>query len=380
MTKSADTVFNPLSRPLGDIRGISKELVEKMHGFDMRAIGDLLRVPGGALFAALKRRATWNEVRRWRTIASLLEIETMELQIAEALAADGVLTVRQFSEWTLGQMETFVGSLPKGKGGSPSVTVAQLVEMVKDAVRLRYTGVLMGTVRNSRKLPVHNATASIGQYSQKTDRRGRFRLARLPLGQPATLTITHSLFEPMSIGVASIKGNHVTHVRLFTLKKAKSGKRSAANDELSELNGDVLPPLAASSVETRALDGKKLPEGEILRFVSSNKDRKSATLVSPLLSWRAGIFYVRTVTLPVSDLPRGTSRGSEFLVKSGKLTKTSFSPGKLAAYKRLLQLKRRWRGKSKPSTRIEFETCLKRRFEEMQRIGALSGRFAHVGK
>jgi hypothetical protein len=62
------------------------------------------------------------------------------------------------------------------------------------------------------------------------------------------------------------------------------------------------------------------------------------------------------------------------------LTKTSCSPGKLAAYKRLLQLKRRWRGKSKPSTRMEFEACLKQRFEEMQRIGALSGRFAHVGK
>jgi uncharacterized protein DUF4332 len=380
MTKSADAALSPLRRPLGDIKGISKELAKKMRSFDMWNIGDLLRVAAGELFTALKGRATWNEVRRWRTIASLLEIEGMDLLTAEALAAGGVLTVRQFSEWTLAEMETLVASLEKRKRGSGPATVAQLVEMVKDAVHLRHTGVLMGTVRNSSKLPVQQATVCIGQYTQKTDHRGRFRLARLPLGQPATLTITHSLFEPMSIGVASIKGNHVTHVRLFTLKKAKSAKRSAANDELSELNGDVLPPLAASSVETRAVDAKKLPEGEILRFVSSNKDRKSATLVSPLLSWRAGIFYVRTVTLPVSDLPRGTSRGSEFLVKSGKLTKTSFSPGKLAAYKRLLQLKRRWRGKSKPSTRMEFETCLKQRFEEMQRIGALSGRFAHVGK
>jgi len=380
MTKSVEAASSPLTRPLGDIKGISKELVEKMHGFDMWRIGDLLRVPGGDLFAALKRRVTWNEVRRWRTIASLLEVQGMELPIAEALSVGEVLTVRQFSEWTLAQMETFVGSLPKGRGGRPSVTVAQLVEMVKDAVRLRHTGVLMGTVRNSRKLPVHNATACIGQYSQKTDRRGRFRLARLPLGQPATLTITHARFEPMFISVASIKGNHVTNVRLFTLKKAKSAKRSAANEELSELNGDVLPSLATSGIETRATDVKKLPDGEILRFASSNKDRKSVTLVSPLLSWRAGVFYVRTVTIPVSDLPRGASRGSEFLVKSGALIKTSFSPGKLAAYKRLLQLKRRWQGKPKPATRMELETSLKQRFEEMQRTGALSGRFSHVGK
>jgi hypothetical protein len=351
-----------------------------MHGFDMWNIGDLLRVAGGDLFTALKRRATWNEVRRWRTIASLLEIEGMELSIAEALAAGGVLTVRQFSEWTLAEMETFVTSLPKRKGGSRPLTVAQVVEMVKDAVHLRHTGVLMGTVRDSRKHPVQQATACIGQYTQKTDRRGRFRLARLPLGQPATLTISHAHFEPMSIGVASIKGNHVTDVRLFTLKKAKSGKRSAENREFSELNGDVLPPLAGSSVETRAVDAKKLPDGEILRFASSNKDRKSATLVSPLLSWQSGVFYVRTVTLPIANLPRGTSRGSEFLVKSGKLTKTSFSPGKLAAYKRLLQLKRRWQGKPTPATRIELVTALKQRFEEMQRIGALSGRFAHIGK
>ena len=346
----------------------------------MWVIGDFLRVPGGALFGALKRQATWNEVRRWRTIASLLEIEGMELSIAEALAAGGVLTVRQLSEWSLPQIETFITSMPKRKGGSSPATAAQMVEMVKDAVRLRHTGMLMGTVRDWRKHLVQKATASVGQFSQETDRHGRFRLARLPLGQAVTLTITHSQFEPVLVRLESPKANPITEVRLFTLKKAKSAKRSAENKELSELNGDVLPSLGASSVETRAVDAKKLHDGELLRVASVDQSRKKATLVSRFVSWQAGVFYVRTFTISLGDLPRGTSRGSEFLVKSGKLTKTRFSPGKLAAYKRLLQLKRRWRGEPKRSTRMELVTSLKQRFEEMQRAGALSGRFAHVRK
>ena len=160
--------------PVGDLRGISQEAVKSLNYVQIWMVGDLLRISTSRLMKLLNRDASWEEVSKWHGVATLLEVNGMTLSWAEALAEQGLLTVRDMSLKSLEEMESLFTLAAQKNLIESKPSPSDLTEMLKDSVALSYTGTVMATVCNSAREPIAGASARIGRFVECTDERGDF--------------------------------------------------------------------------------------------------------------------------------------------------------------------------------------------------------------
>lgn len=318
---------------IGVLDGMTPPLANALRALSFHTTADILRANRRAVAAAVPG-LTVEQLRSWQVFAQILEVNGMTPAICNAAVSAGISSLDEFASRSLTQLRLIVASVPPG-GVMP--TDDDLVECLKDAVRLQSGGVINGTVVDKDGIPVEGVLARCDTIKATTDPRGRFRQTRLRLGAQLTLVLEHPQF-----GVKTIRD--VSAVRLLALQGSRFAfsSRRTKPGALSALRGDRLPPLGSAPIRVDAQTGLPAPN-DILRIVSryANNDVRAA---SRFLDFVEGAFVVRTYRIPLADLPVGVQSEDDLLREDGPWVRTKVSARQIARRQRLIAAKRKWRG------------------------------------
>src|SRR5262245_31539496 len=170
-----------LDDPLGSIAGLSAAVALKLRRAGFFVVGDILRVSSAQLRSIVGARVKASDVRRWRAIASLLQFEGLSPAAARALFESGVESVETLDAWSFEALAAVLEKARRTEGPGRGPTPADVAAIQRDAAVISHCGVVAGTVRAPDGKPVSGVEVRCGPVHVTTDRRGRFRLLRIPL-------------------------------------------------------------------------------------------------------------------------------------------------------------------------------------------------------
>lgn len=337
-----------IGAPVSTIEGIGPAIAGALAEIRIWTVFDLLRVPAGRIHDAVRSLASEKEVRDWKRMAMLLQVQDVSPQWAEALVKNGVETLDELQRRQLDDIAVVMGTA-KERGlidGLP--TANQIANMLRDAAVLVRTGTFSGRVIDAGGHPVAAAVIGIGLIRGESDERGRFRVPRIPLGRDVTVRVTHPEHGALVIEYPSIATDPGT-AGSSVLRLPAKGDAPSESATLSELDGDVLP-LSYHVARHAPLEADALRDGDILVVREVDQGESEVQLVSKLRSWRDGELLVTTVRVPASRLPAGVQAKQQFRVKGNQLVPAAMSAGQLQREKIRLRLRRILRDRGRPTT------------------------------
>jgi hypothetical protein len=238
------------------------------------------------------------KVMRWVLYANLLEVDGMTLDVATALVDGGITGLDELHGATLSRLQSIV----------PTALVDTVVGWMHDALRLTLTGVVNGNVTLADGTPVEGAAVTVGGIATDTDRHGRFRVVRLRLGQPMTVTILHPSFGHRLIRGVNVNSRASLVGQTFTLSGRPQRPRV-----LSELRGDRLPPIGSASMTTRVVQGPP-DRTDILVLLDRYADG-DARCASRFLDFDGGRFVRRIYRIAKASLPARARPGTDLVAR-----------------------------------------------------------------
>jgi hypothetical protein len=347
------------------IEGIGPAATAALAAARVFTVFDVLRTPVSRLRQAVASMASEDEVRGWKAMAVLLEVAEVTPQWAEALARGGIATADDLRRKRLGEVEAILRDA-RDRGTIPEVATAdQIAEMLKDAALLACTGAIVGTVVDPARKPITGATLHVGPHAATTDARGRFRLARIPLGRIIPLRIEHPDFPPRVVERPRVaRSGEAVDVQVFSL--GIPGAPPAAR--LSELDGQAIPVPQGHTVRQVAIQPDQLRAGDILMVREVDAARAEVELVSRLKAYESGEVLVFVVRVPRATLPAGLQTKDHFRFDGTAFSPIEVSPRSLHRYKIRLRMQRAFAGRPQPTTtaarRAEFEERLNFLFDQ----------------
>lgn len=292
---------NQLTMPSSEIEGIGETFAAHLRGAGIYTIGDLLRATPQSIHGLISAHASLPRIRSWCQMAALLQIEGMTPRWAEALqqaglAGPGDLRYRQFTDIR----ETFAAA-HRERGQPEEPTDEQLFELVRDAMIIANTGALNGSVVDQNGQPVVGATVRLGRETAITDSHGRFRIVRIPLWAHSSVFVSHPEYRPGSFRLSRVLPSVAVHTMAFQLDALPQGV-APESVVLMEVRGDRLPPVGDSQVSTKSVELVDLLEWDLLTVAERSADGERIKLVSKLLVWENGRFWVPYTWVPASEL------------------------------------------------------------------------------
>lgn len=270
---------------IAEIPTVAAPQAQAMAALGLVTTDDLLRTERGALGRRLPQ-VTLAEVRRWQSIAELLQLETITVPEAAALHAAGADTIDELTAWTLARLRP---ALPDRDDES-------LLDLAKEAVRLRHTGVVNGNVRLADGSPVAGAEVTVAGREAVSDEHGRFRVIGLPIGGRVAVAATHA-----ELGHKLLKAVPVRPQGALVATTIVLGGRPRAQRIYSQRRGDTLPPLASSVLTTRVEPTP--PETDDLLLIVGHYATGEVKVVSEFLDFADGVFVRRIYRLPERAVP-----------------------------------------------------------------------------
>jgi hypothetical protein len=348
------------STPVTVIEGIGPALAARLRPAGVSSVLDLLRVSPTLLASLLGGPNAQERILRWRAMATLMQVEEIGPQWAEALVRGGVPTLDALASRGVSQLSALFQAAVQQNIIPTAPDVDTLGAMKADAAILTHTGSLSGRVTEPEGEPLAGAAVQLGYLRESTGESGRFRLLRIPLHWRAPLLITCPGFQTVGIEQPAIQGDagHLLQ-QPFTLEPV-AGDDSPPDPILSQLAGDTLPEIRGQPVRAERIDPPELQENDLLilqRFFQRTPD---VELSSRLRDYQAGRIRVRTYKLPVAGLPPGASVGDHFRVRQGRLVPVEVTPGYLDFYRKKLRLDRTAPDLPAPTGEAE----VRQRFEE----------------
>jgi hypothetical protein len=321
---------NPVD--VADIPTLSAAKASALRNIGLFTSADLNRTHRSGLLARVAS-ISLAEIRRWQSFSRLLEIETITPDAARLLLAAGIESLDEFSSRTLVQLRAVVGGPPVGAADQTIVT------WLMSAQRLRYTGVINGTVHSASVAAIEGATVKVGNEVGLTDARGRFRVVGLSLGTSYTVTIDHP-----TAGAKMFRKIVPSPSSALVGQRFKMPARLGVLGSLSALHGDSLPALGSAPVTTDVQTSPPDPK-DVLRVVNFYADG-DARAASRFLDFSAGRFVVRIYRIQKSSLPAGTAIRDDLVMTSGVWTKTHVSAGRLGRWARMAAVQRKTTGRT----------------------------------
>ncbi len=344
------------------IEGIGPVVEEKLKTLGVFCPLDLLRHRVKVIHEAVSFQASIKQVSQWRRAASLLQIECMNGQWAEALVRGGVETIQGLSRADLSKLRTLFanalaeGVIPKAPDDE------EIVAMFKDAVTIKLTGVIRGTVIDADGVPLAGVSARVGQQKGVTDLRGRFDICRIPLGKHAPLILKTEDEQSLVIDDPAVSRDvERIDVRIFRFSP-RGESEPKPNTELSELQGGRLQNLSGRRVRSRTRGKDDLRENDVLMVREFRERDETYRVVSKLKSVINGELFVHAYKLPATLFEQPVSRGDLYRVKGGELLKLDQDKLNLSRYKRWLLMQTVTADLPTPETDEDFrksvEVCL----------------------
>jgi hypothetical protein len=344
----------PFDTPVSAIEGVGPAAERLFQVQGVFSVYDLLRAPSPALHGAVAAVASLDEVKQWRQMAVLLEVAAVTPQWAEALVRGGVTSIAELRRLSLTEI-TLLFDSAKAAGTIPDVpTAEQAAAMLGDAGVLEYAGAITGTVKDRDGNPVKDVIVRGGGRDTTSDERGRFRLKRLLLGHKIAVSLSKQGLQPTTAQLAPLPTATVSVMQLVMLPEVPTRPRPSGRTAgpLSELTGAVMPAPVNANVTSGEVDVATLKSGDLLTLTEFYANGIDAKLVSKLLDYDGSRLVVRWVRLPKSALPGSAAVGDHFFRTTAGFRKVTMSPRKLAAYKKLLQVRRSQPARA-PATTME---------------------------
>jgi Domain of unknown function (DUF4332) len=323
-----------------ELSGIAAQVAARLRKLGIHSTEDLLRANRRRLADELPG-VTVVEVQAWQQVAELLEVRGMTLAQAEGLHANGVETLDELANVSLSAFQALVARMRADGVAVGSPTDDQLVEWAKDAVLLRCTGTLNGSVVGLGGGPIRGVSVSCLGIDGRTDARGRFRLRRLPLGRAARVALSHASYVSRTFEARNVVPSGVLAGETFQLTRKKKAAVTVAPMVLSELAGDVVPPVEGASFTERVQT--TAPSRADLLVVNQLLEGGSVRAVSRLFDFDGTLHIVRAYRLPATQVRGSVAVGDHLRFIDGKWKAVDLGPKDVARYRRKLQEQRSWR-------------------------------------
>lgn len=344
----------PYETPLTYIEGIGPVTERALQDINLFYVYDLIRAAAEQIHPGVANTHSLAQVRRWRAMAILLQVEAINHQWAEALVRAEVSSIEKLK----GSSPTVLEQIFKDALEAriiPSVPSRdEIATILLDATTIHHTGGINGTVRDSAGQPLAEVEVRLGPARAATDARGRFRLIRVPLGRTHYLILKRKGFHVETIkNPALTSNNDLISVHLFTMRRTPDDP--GVGERMSEYDGDTLPELAEFSFSTRQMDPATLRDRDIFvlhRFYANGTD---AQLVSKYLDYEDGKFYALHYRVPSARLPPGTALRSTYRYQEGKFVPIKLTPRMLRRFKALRRMRKAFRGRPRPATLMEYD-------------------------
>ncbi|MDQ2974018.1 MAG: DUF4332 domain-containing protein [Acidobacteriota bacterium] len=318
-----------------DLTGIGPVVTRVMNELGVFTTADLLRAQRRRL-AEKVSGVSLAQVRRWQAIAELLEVKGVTLLIAEGLYAGGVETLDELGARSLNKLRPVLETMHT-QGVVPTLpSDDDLVAWMKDALLLRHTGTLNGTVIGADRSPAVGVAVSCMGQRVESDARGRFRLRRLPLGRRLLVYFEHPAYAAKTVKTGPVAPAGVLVGKRFRLARKRAG--APPPRVLSELEGDKLPALSGAPVRERAQDGAPSPL-DILRVVELLASG-NVRVISHLFDHDGADFLVRSYRFKRRDLPAQFEVGDHLRYKAQRWQVVKMTPATIDRYRRWLRERR----------------------------------------
>lgn len=318
-----------------ELSGVGAVLTARLNEFGLFTTHDLLRANRRRLDEVLEG-ASVAQIRIWQAVSELLEIHGMVLPLAEGLYARGIETLDELGGSSLSKLRAVVGAMQTAGIAGADASDEELVVWMKDALLLRNTGTLNGTVSAPGKLPLEGVGVRCLGKGAESDARGRFRIRRLPLGRPVVVHLEHPDYRALTVETSRIAAPGILLGEHFQL----SSKRSASPrvGVPSELRGDRIPSTSSAPVTIREQD-RPPPENDLLR-VFEVPESGDARAVSLLFDYDAGVLVVRSFRLKRGHLAARAKVGDHLVFSAKRWRVTQMTPAGVKAFRRRLRLNR----------------------------------------
>jgi hypothetical protein len=320
--------------PVSLIEGIGPAHAEALASIHVFHVFDLLRCSVAQLHAAVKSRASEDQVLAWQSMASLLQVKGMTAQWAEALCRGGIGTINELASQELeGLQATFQRAL-NNHLLRDLPTANQLAAMMRDAAIISCCGTLTLTLRDQAGNPISGAKARIGVHSGQTDAHGRVRLTRLPMGVGLPLIVEHNRFAVLAISNPPIcADNQAIGVHVLTLPEAdKAGVDEPM--QLSEYKGDILPLGKGKPIRIALASQKEIREEDLLCVSSFYKRTADVKLVSLLKDYVLGEVIVHAYRVPRAAFAMPPKLGDAYIYRGGYFIPRKHTVDSINRYKR----------------------------------------------
>ena len=320
--------------PVSLIEGIGPVHTEALAAIRVVHVFDLLRCSVAQLHAAVKARASDDQVRSWQCMASLLQVEGMTAQWAEVLCRGGMGTINELASQDLESLQAIVQRAVDNHQLRDLPTANQLAAMIRDAAIICCSGTLTLTLRDRAGNPVSGAKARIGVHSAQSDAHGRVRLTRLPMGVGLPLLVEHENFAVLAVSNPPIcADNQALGVHVFTLPEA--GEADVEEPmPLSEYKGDTLPLGTGKPIRVALASQKEIREADLLCVSSFYKTIADVKLVSLLKDYVLGEVIVHAYRVPGAAFAVPPKLGDTYVYRAGHFIPRKHTVDSINRYKR----------------------------------------------
>ena len=328
--------MNQLELPPSTIKTISKATTTKLRKLGIHTISDLLRVYPERLRKALGSGFTLDQISSWCNTARMLQISVMTPDLANALILGKIYTVDGIHNKNLTELrKVFVKARDDGIITDVPNDLS-IATIMKESAVLDFTGALNGTIKDEKEQPIANAHVHVGNEHEITDERGRFRIIRIPFGVNSTLVVVHPKYCRAWFPLKKVNRSTFVGGEVFKLKRLKKG-RQPSNGVLMEARGDILPPLGSSHVNLRESQRQKLLDHDIFVLAEFSADKNRVKLVSKLLVYEDGAFWLPYVWIPISDLGTDADIGNCYMLRGTSFRKITLNPIKLRGWPMMIR-------------------------------------------
>lgn len=331
--------MNSLSQPATVVHGISPSLARELRHLGVHTVGDLLRVYPERLRNALNSHHSIDQIRAWCNVARFLQISVMTPKWAQALTHGNIHTLDAVRRRDLANLRGVFIRAKDEEVTSDIPDDVTIATMMKEAAVLEFTGALNGTIFDQAEHPVHGANICMGAEIGISDDRGRFRIINIPLTARSTLAIRHPECHDVWFRIDKVDPSYLVCGKVFHVRRLRHGQKARPH-VLMEARGDVLPPIGTASVGLREVERDKLLDRDLFNLTEFSADKKRCKLVSKLLSYENGLFWLSYVWLSITELPPSTKAGDCFVLRHSLFEKILMNPIKLRDWPAMLRTRR----------------------------------------
>jgi Domain of unknown function (DUF4332) len=328
---------NQLSLPTTQLDGIGERYAGYLRGAGVHTVGDLLRVTPGQVHESVSDHVSLQRAQSWCAMAALLQVQSMTPRWAAALQQAGFAGPGDFRYRRLPDVQEILSS-SRDPVVPDEETNERLYELVKDAMIIANSGALSGTIVDEEDEVVSHATVRVGNEEAVTDDRGRFRIIRIPLSAQSTLFVNHPRYHSAWFQLARVLPSVAVYTLSFQVI-ALPGGTVPDPTVLMEVRGDRLPPVGGSRIATRLVDIDDLLQWDILTVVDRSADNDRVRLVSKLLVWEDGRFWLPYAWFPASEVP-ASEPGACYVVRGQRIEPIQMNPARLTRWIGMLRVRK----------------------------------------